>query len=121
MQSAPYAFDGVFDWSWLEGCFGDTKIMPMDIDGIIERKGHFLVFETKEKGKPIPQGQKILLRALYDTGCFTICILWGKECPEEAFFMFSKKFSRQGQFWIKNDTREQLREKVNIWYNLANS
>jgi hypothetical protein len=47
---------GIWDWSILDGCFGDTKISPTDIDGCIERKGRKLFLETKTPGNPIPYG-----------------------------------------------------------------
>jgi hypothetical protein len=30
---------GLWDWVCLDGCFGDTKIRPTDIDGLVERRG----------------------------------------------------------------------------------
>ena len=65
-------FDGYFDWDWTKGCLGSNYITPMDIDGVTERKGHFLIFETKGRGNPIPQGQYITLQKLYKLGCFTV-------------------------------------------------
>lgn len=65
-------FDGFFDWDWTKGCLGANFITPMDIDGITERKGHFLIFETKGVGNPIPAGQFYTLQALYRLGCFTV-------------------------------------------------
>lgn len=76
-QAKPAGFDGVFEWDFLRGAFGNT-IMPMDFDGVVERRGHFLVFETKAEGTPIPVGQKITLEALCKTNIFTVFILYGK-------------------------------------------
>ena len=39
-------FDGIFDWDFLKGCWGGS-IQPTDIDGIVERFGRVLMFETK--------------------------------------------------------------------------
>ena len=49
-QSLAAGFDGCFDWSWTDGCFGKTRIKPMDFDGVVERKGNLLVFESKDLG-----------------------------------------------------------------------
>ena len=76
-QARPAGFDGLFDWDFLKGAFGPV-IMPMDLDGVVERNGRFLVFETKEPGKLIPRGQEISLKALCSTGIFTIFIVYGK-------------------------------------------
>ena len=56
--------DGIL-WNWypvaeaLPGAAGVT-----DLDGIIERKGHFLVFETKRPGEKLMLGQRLMLREL---------------------------------------------------------
>ena len=73
-------FDGIFDWDFLLPAFAGTKIMPMDIDAIVERKGRFLIIETKESGKSIPQGQEITLKSLLNLGkgAVLVLILYGK-------------------------------------------
>ena len=73
----PASFDGVFDWDFLKPAFLGTKIMPMDLDATIERGGHFLGFETKEPGTPIPQGQAITLTKMWASG-WTIMHIDGK-------------------------------------------
>ena len=82
--SPPAGYDGLFDWDFLKkaGCFGDTNIEPMDLDGIVERKGRFLVFETKNPGVEIPKGQEITLRALARTELFTVFLIQGKRPGE---------------------------------------
>lgn len=50
-HAAPFAL--------LQDAFGGA-IRPTDIDGMVERRGHFLTLEWKEEGTPIPQGQRIL-------------------------------------------------------------
>jgi hypothetical protein len=71
----PANADCHWDWGKLKGAFGG-KIMPTDWDGVVERHGRFLVFETKIGDAPIPTGQRIALRAAVDTGFFTVCVLW---------------------------------------------
>jgi hypothetical protein len=83
LQSPAYGFDGVFDWSWTVGCFGGT-ITPMDFDGIVERKGNFIIFETKNVGVPIPKGQLYTFESAYKLGVFTLLFIEGKNCPESA-------------------------------------
>lgn len=67
-QSMPAGYDGLFAWDFLKPAFAGTKIEPMDIDGIVERHGHFLLFETKSPDKEIPKGQRITLTRLIDLG-----------------------------------------------------
>jgi len=116
----PANFDGVFEWDFLCPVFEGTNIKPMDIDCIVERKGKFLVFETKSPGKEIPLGQTITLESLVKTGYFVIIILWAKK-PEEinSWQVWFKK----GDGIIKktiegnsNDLREYIKEKW--WHGL---
>jgi hypothetical protein len=81
LSGLPAQYDGEFDWDWTKGCFGETKIAPMDVDGMVERGGNFLLFETKDMGKFVPEGQLRTLRALYRLGCFTVVFVYGKKKP----------------------------------------
>lgn len=76
-ESLPAGFDGQFHWDFLQGAFGPV-VMPMDFDGVVERNGRFLLFETKIENASIPVGQRRSLEAAWKTGAFTILILWGK-------------------------------------------
>ena len=114
LHSPAAGFDGVFDWSWTKDCFGGKRITPMDFDGVVERKGNFILFETKNLGVPIPDGQMYTLHAAHRLGCFTIFLIHGKTCPESA------------QIWYpgiqRRDTCEgvdAIREKVGNWYKFA--
>ena len=91
-KSPPAGFDGIFDWSWTEGCFGNPKITPMDLDAVVERRGNFVLFETKNPGVPIPQGQQITLNSFYNLGVFTIIFIEGKENPEKVQLWSAKGF-----------------------------
>ena len=78
----PAGFDGEFAWDFLLPSWSGTNIEPMDIDAMVERRGHFLVFETKKDGKDVPLGQKITLTELWKRGFTTIIQVAGKR-PEE--------------------------------------
>ena len=77
-EARPAGFDGLFEWDFLKEAFVPTKIEPMDFDAVIERRMHFLVFETKDEGVPIKEGQCITLENLVRTGFFTVIVLRGK-------------------------------------------
>lgn len=111
--SKPAGFDGVFDWSWTDGCFEGTIIRPMDFDGVVERRGNFLVFETKDVGKEIPMGQRITLETLVRIGCFTVMIIYGKLSVEsfEIWFHKAPKFTSDGL--------ENARNAVKSWFSWA--
>lgn len=76
----PANYDGFFDWDFLLPAFKGTKIEPMDIDGVVERRGNILMFETKNIGIDIPLGQKITLETFIKLGKgkITIFVLYGK-------------------------------------------
>jgi len=69
----------------LFGSFGDNCRIT-DVDGVIERRGRFLVFETKPPGgQPPPVGQMRALQALARLPQFTVAIVWGQ--PDEPEMM----------------------------------
>jgi len=62
------------------------KVGLTDLDGIVERKGQFLIIEKKQKGayvKPF-SGQTRTLKALHALGCFTVVYLFGDETDPSA-------------------------------------
>lgn len=67
---------GLWDWAIVGRCFGG-KIVPTDIDGIVERNGHFLVIEAKSKDARVPNGQAIMFSRLTALKEFTVVIVWG--------------------------------------------
>lgn len=82
----PAGFDGQFHWDFMFSAFRvpfsngkgmSDRFQPMDIDAVVERKGHILIFETKEPGKQIDPGQAFTLHALWQKGA-TIVHLSGK-------------------------------------------
>lgn len=113
-HSPAAGYDGIFDWSWTSGCFGQGKITPMDFDGVVERKGNFLLFETKNLDVPIPKGQLYTLQSAHSLGCFTVMLIHGKTEPERTEIWFpgtSQKLSLIG--------KEAARQKVSSWYSWA--
>ena len=114
-------YDGVFDWSWTKGCFGQTNITPMDFDGVVERKGNFIVFETKNWGVQIPKGQEITLQQVYGTGVWTVMMIQGKAEPEMAKVWCAPGF-KKGSMMDRYSpiTTERARTFVSDWYQFAN-
>ena len=115
-KKAPAGFDGVFDWSWTEGCFGETKIKPMDLDGVVERHGNILIFETKDVGKDIPIGQRITLRALWERGGITILFVYGKDSPEKCIYILSKEKKTDNPKQVHIKGVEEARVFVSKWF-----
>lgn len=120
-KSPSAGFDGVFDWSWTDGCFGEKKITPMDFDGLVERKGNFILFETKNVGVEVPEGQLYTFKSTYNLGCFTILFIQGKSRPEfikvwcQTNFHGGKIFD---EYQPVTDL-EKVRKLVSDWYEFA--
>lgn len=112
IQNMKAFIEGTWDWGILDDCFpGGMKIG--DIDGLFERKGNFLVFETKQPGVPIKKGQQITFDNMIKTGLFTVILIWGtKNNPVEIQVMYPKgKVSQK-----KPATIEDLKNIVSWWY-----
>lgn len=116
-RSASAGFDGIFDWSWTDGCFGDTRISPMDLDGVVERRGQFLVFETKNVGAQVPQGQLYTLQRLHSLGHFTIMIIHGKSRLERSVGWYPLPCTQRVELHGPDDARAFVAK----WYRWANA
>jgi hypothetical protein len=82
--------NSLWDWAFLNDCFGNTNIKVSDLDGFasseddhveqkqghVHRNGHWILFETKGNGVGITDGQKISHSDMARVG-FTIVYLWG--------------------------------------------
>ncbi|KKM95369.1 hypothetical protein LCGC14_1188930 [marine sediment metagenome] len=109
--------DAAWDWSLLNGCFGDSKIRPSDIDGVIERKGHYLYLEAKPSRGHLGQGQRILLEGLCKQPNNIVIVVWGdNENPERMQIM------QGGEVYPAQPTdRDGFRKAVADWYKMANA
>ena len=75
----------LWDWTFLEGCFGSSKVSPSDIDGVVEHYGAVLFIETKMPGATIPQGQQLLFDALANLPHCFVLVIWGIDnVPQQA-------------------------------------
>jgi hypothetical protein len=105
--------EGFWDWGFLDDTL-PGKVKVSDIDGFVEKNGHFLILETKKFDVSIPLGQKIAYEKLQKTGLFTIVYLWGeKGFIEEMQVLYAngkvspKKsadnddFKRVVEWWVK--------------------
>ena len=121
-DATPANYDGLFDWDFLLPAFKKTKIQPMDIDAVIERKGHILMFETKNTGIPIPLGQKITLETFIKLGKekITIFILYGKTPKTiNSMEIWTYKQNTVSKFKTKCDYKMVL-ILTTEWFKMAN-
>lgn len=110
----------LWDWKFLDNCFQGTKIKVSDIDGIVERKGQFLILECKSPNVELPAGQKIMFDNMAKTGLFTVIVVWGEKNKPERMKILRK--TKKGDFFEKDYkiTEKELRQAVGQWYELAN-
>ena len=107
--------DGIWDWSIFDGCFGQTRIAVTDIDGLVERRGKFLVIEAKSPRTHIPTGQKIMFDALVATGFFSVLVIWGDtNKPVRAMLM-----NQKGVFDYSPADVKKCRAIVSAWFQYA--
>jgi hypothetical protein len=109
--------EGIWDWSVLDGCFGDTKIKPQDIDGSTERKGNFLHLEAKSVNAEIKSGQEIYWRNRIKSGRDTVIFIWG-----DAKTKTVEKIRVMSAWEDKTydpSNLEMFREKVAAWFRWA--
>ncbi|GAI68127.1 unnamed protein product, partial [marine sediment metagenome] len=114
------------DWSFLLPIFQGTKIEPMDIDGLVERYGRILIFETKQPDKDVPSGQVRALETLLRLGRGFVCImvLYGKSATtitgmEEWHYIKGRK-GRISKSARKTCDSLYVKERVNAWFSWAN-
>lgn len=113
----PEAFlASVWDWSFLNDCFHGTNIRITDIDGHVERKGHFLYFETKGPNVEVSQGQMIMFKMLTKDHAFDVIIIWGNpNKPQRAQII-----SRGKEYRIFDCDTNKLHDVVSRWFQYAN-
>lgn len=108
----------VWDWSWLNGAFGGTKIRVSDVDGMVERRGNFLMIEGK-KGGIVSGGQEIMFQAWIRNGG-SLLLLVGMDHADHDMIIVAR-----GGPWPINSTpfngnRETVRRLCETWYLWAN-
>lgn len=103
----------LWPWDIFNKCFG-RGIRFSDIDGIVERKGQFLVVEGKSSGAPIPKGQLTMFKEMVATDRFTILILWGNPGEPEEYEVFGKINLPKSKCNSK-----KIDEFIKGWYNWA--
>lgn len=108
----------VWDWSWLNGAFGGSLIRVSDIDGMVERRGNFLMFEGK-KGGIVSNGQSIMFDAWVRRGN-ALLVLHGMDHKDRDMIIVAR-----GGLWPVvaspvNGNRQTVRQLCNDWYWWAN-
>jgi hypothetical protein len=111
----------LWDWSPLNDCFANTTIRVSDLDGIVERNGHFLVLDGKRPDlngrRDIQNGQRLLYKRLAETG-FSVIVFHGYP-PHEVQFV--RQWTPGGGFIPERPcTLPELHQLVVQWFEIAN-
>ena len=106
------------NWAVFNECFVPTKIKITDIDGAVERNGHLLFFEVKQRTKDIPTGQRILFEKLTEiSNRITVILLYipgpGKEMDIQEYAVFWK--GKMTEDWTPTTT-EEIQNRVRDWF-----
>lgn len=108
----------LWDWSIFAGCFGNTAIRVTDVDGMVERNGRFLFFETKQPHiTTIPRGQMRAYENLVRRGGATFFIVWGNPGKPERV----QVTTQHGTLDPQPCNLTQLRWLATVWYRKANA
>ena len=108
--------ESIQDWAILDGCFGNTRIRPSDIDGFVERRGVCLFLEGKGINAPLTTGQAIAYLSLAKQGN-TVVVFWGKDKNISRMRVITPVDSGT----VKPASLQDLRRVVSEWYRKANS
>ena len=122
MSDPPAQFDGVFRWDYLNNAFKEAtgrNIQFMDIDAHVEVGGHHLVFETKDSGVPIKDGQRQALLQLWAKGYTTVVFLWGKSDPMECEVFYAS--GNRSKMSKRQCTKDNLYSLCRRWAEWANN
>jgi len=98
----------------------NPKLLPSDLDMIIERKGKFFVGEWKRQGENLSQGQEILLKTLAKQQQFTVCVIIGNT-DIETVINSVLCISKSGEYRKIGASLDDLKVFINQWYEWADN
>lgn len=107
----------LWDWAFLDDCFANN-IRVTDIDGFVERNGHYLVIETKSPGVLIPVGQRRMFQWMQYSGSITVIIVWGR--PQSPYSI-EINHPIKGTRIVEPASITDLKEIVRGWFRYANT
>jgi len=98
----------------------NPKLLPCDIDMVIERKGKFFIGEWKREGETMNKGQAILLQSFAKQSQFTVCVIIGNTDNEtiisEVFYI-----NKSGEYKKIGASFDDLKVFINQWYEWADN
>lgn len=107
----------LWDWAFLDECFSNN-IRITDIDGFVERNGHYLVIETKSPGAAIPSGQQRMIDKMHQSGSIAVLVVWG--LPQHPI-RIDVYHPVKGKKTVSPASLKDLKSIVSGWYRYANT
>lgn len=96
----------------------NPSFVPCDLDGIVERNGHFLVMEWKRPKEEVSLGQQRMLQALAKTPKFMVVIMVGDTdngVNLDHYWLLDEK----GKPFKKGKDFAEFKEFYQFWYELV--
>jgi hypothetical protein len=92
----------------------NLKLLPSNLDMVIERFGHFLVGEWKRPNEKISMGQEILLKRLATKDDFVVLLIEG-DTDDGMVVNKIEAFGADGMTYI-GDNVDDLKRFIRFWY-----
>jgi len=103
---------------WVET---NKKAMPSNIDGVMERNGHFLFMEWKRAGEQVSLGQSILLCQLAKLDRAFVILVHGHSNSSGREVLGVSAIRKDGSEEYLGDGEKTLLEVVRKFYSYAES
>ena len=93
----------------------NSKLLPSNLDMVIERFGHFLVGEWKRPSEKISTGQEILLKRLATKEDFVVLLIEG-DTDDGMVVHKIEAINKDGTFNHIGSGTETLKKFIRFWY-----
>lgn len=93
----------------------NLKLLPSNLDMVIERFGHFLVGEWKRPNEKISLGQEILLKRLASKDDFVVLLIEG-DTDDGMVVTNIEAFNASGALVAIGKNKEDLKRFIKFWY-----
>jgi len=107
------------DYAEFKGLIPDNPyLVPINVDGILERDGQFLILEWKRPGERVSEGQRIMLQALAAKTSFMVVIIYGNTDNEtviDSYWLLTP----EGKPVKSGIGFESFKQFYRQWYELA--
>ena len=110
ISSYEYFKRNAIDFTLFNDCL-PARLGFTDIDGIMERRGSFLVLEKKFDASRPGLGQLIMFRQLVKLEKFTVCIFGGTEFDVQYMYLLT----RAKEKYISEPSLDKLKKLIRDW------